>query len=103
MVEHFLGKEEVTSSSLVNSSKEGRCKSFLFFCWYTRGYEHSLDRFQPHHSKFGSLRFSRFSPVSQVKPSKNRVNGLLRLLFIGEGSEGVEDDGKDAEGDEVGP
>lgn len=68
-----------------------------------RGYEHSLDGFQPHHSKFDSLRFSRFSSVSRVKPSKNRVNGLLRLLLVGEGSEGVEDDGKDAEGDEVGP
>ena len=31
VVEHFLGKEEVTSSSLVNSSKEGRSYSSLFF------------------------------------------------------------------------
>ena len=33
VVEHFLGKEEVTSSILVNSSKRGHLR-WLLFCLY---------------------------------------------------------------------
>ena len=102
-----FGKEEVTSSSLVNSSRKGRVQALPFFCWYSRDYGRSLNVFSAlhlyKHSKFCSLSFGHFSSISRVKPSKNRVNGLLRLLLVGEGSEGVEDDGKDAKGDEVGP